>query len=226
MVFLGPGADPTGAGCPAAFTRTGIAWLVWLRCPSMSRTGSSYLTRLDFRVIDISLQDPIVEDVDTVAAEMIVTAANGVRWRRLPGRTSPAGESRAVLASQGDDRIVREWNLWREGEPRREDERLHEVLFQWEHADPPPTPYLTAEELEARFEARWAENQRQREMRVAAYDRDRAMARLKLLSTQADAGFIRHVLANPASNAQRDKATEFLAVAEQEIKGLESQVGD
>ena len=34
------------------------------------------------------------------------------------------------------------------------------------------------------------------------------------------------VLANPASDAQRDKATEFLAVAEQEIKALEAQVGD
>jgi nitroreductase len=52
------------------------------------------------------------------------------------------------------------------------------------------------------------------------------MARLKLLSTQADAGFMRHVLDNPASNAQRDKATEFLAVAGQEIKALEAQVGD
>jgi hypothetical protein len=37
---------------------------------------------------------------------------------------------------------------------------------------------------------------------------------------------MRHVLASPASDAQRDKATEFLAVAEQEIKALEDQVGD
>ena len=180
-------------------------------------------------MITISLLDPIPEDVDTVAvspAEMIVTAANGVRWRRLPGSTSSAEEFLAVLAGLGGDRIAREWSLWREGELRREDDRRHEVLFQWEHADPPPGPYLTAEELESRFEARWAETQRQREARAAEYDHDRAMARLKLLSAQADAGFMRHVLANPASDAQRDKATEFLAAAEQEIKALEAQVGD
>ena len=107
-------------------------------------------------MIAISLLDPIPEDVDAVAvspAEMIVTAANGVRWRRLPGSTSSAGEFLAVLPGRGGDRIAREWSLWREGEPRREDDRRHEVLFQWEHADPPPGPYLTAEELQARFEA-------------------------------------------------------------------------
>ena len=145
--------------------------------------------------------------MDTVAAspaEMIVTAANGVRWRRLPGRTSSAEELLAVLAGLGGDRIGRERSLWRDGEPQREDDRRHEVLFQWEHVDPPPGPYLTAEELEARFEARWAETQRHREARAAEYDHARAMARLNLLSTQADAGFMRHVLANSASDAQRD----------------------
>lgn len=142
-------------------------------------------------MIAISLPDPIVKDLDTVAAfpaEMIVTAPNGVRWRRLPGSTSSAEELLAVLAGLGGDRIAREWSLWREGEPQREDDRRHEVLFQWEHADPPPGPHLTAEELEARFEARWAEAQRQREARAAEYDHDRAMARLNLLSAQADAG--------------------------------------
>jgi hypothetical protein len=77
--------------------------------------------------------DSIPEDVDTVAdslAEMIVTAANGVRWRRLPGSTSSAEELLAVLAGLGGDRIAREWSLWREGEPRREDDHWHEVLFQ------------------------------------------------------------------------------------------------
>jgi hypothetical protein len=165
--------------------------------------------------------------VDTVAvspAEMIVTAANGVRWRRLPGGTSSSEEFLAVLAGLGGDRIAREWSLWREGEPRREDDRLHEVLFQWEHADPPPGPYLTAGELEARFEGCWAETRRQGEARAAGYDHDCAMARLKLLSAQADAGFMRRVLENPVSDARRDKAAEFLAVAEQEIKALESQV--
>jgi hypothetical protein len=167
--------------------------------------------------------------VDTVAAsppEMIVTAENGVRWRRLPGSTISAEELLAVLEGLECDRIAREWSLWREGEPRREDDRRHEVLFQWEHDNPPPGPYLTADELEARFGARWAEAKRQREARAAEYDHDRAMARLKLLSAQADAGFMRHVLENPASDAQRDKATEFLAVAGQEIKALDAEVGD
>lgn len=195
----------------------------------MPRTGASCRITLSPRVITICLLDLIPEDVDTMAvspAEMIVTAADGVRWRRLPGSTSSAEELLAVLAGLGGDRIAREWSLWGEGEPRREDDCRHEVLFQWEHADPPPRPYLTTEELEARFEARRAETRRQREERAAAYDHDRAMARLKLLSTQADAGFMRHVLADPASDAQRDKATEFLAAAEQEIKELEGQIGD
>jgi hypothetical protein len=180
-------------------------------------------------VIAIGRLHSIPEDVDTMAAspaEVIVTAANGVRWRRLPGSTRSAEEFLAVLAGLGGDRIAREWSLWREGEPRREEDRRHEVLLQWEHADPPPGPCLTAGELEARFEARWAETQRQREARAADYDHDRAMARLNLLSAQADAGFMGHVLANPANGAQRDTATQFLALAEQEIKALETQVGD
>jgi hypothetical protein len=180
-------------------------------------------------VIAISLLDPIPEDVNTVAAslaEMITTAANGVRWRRLPGGTSSAEEFLAVLEGLDGDRIAREWSLWREGEPRREDDRRHGVLFQWEHADPPLGPYLTAGELGARFDARWAETRRQRETRAAGYDHDGALARLKLLSAQADAGFLRQVLADPASDAQRGKATEFLAAAGQEITALESQVGD
>ena len=180
-------------------------------------------------MIAISPLHPIPEDVDTMTAspaEVIVTAANGVRWRRLPGSTSSAEEFLAVLASLGGDRIAREWSLWREGEPGREDDRRHEVLLQWEHADLPPGPYLTVEELEARFEARWAETQRQREARAADYDHDRATARLNMLRAQADAGFMGHVLANPASDAQRDKVTQFLAIAEHEIKALEIQVGD
>ena len=79
---------------------------------------------------------------------------------------------------------------------------------------------------EARLEARWAETKRQREERAAGQDHDSAMARLNLLSAQADAGFMRNILENKAREAQRDKATEFLAVAEQEIKALEAQVGD
>jgi hypothetical protein len=160
------------------------------------------------------------------SAELIVAAPNGVRWKRCRGGTGSADEFLAVLASLGGDRIAREWNLWQEGQARREDDRRLGVLSQWEHADPPSRPYLTAGELESEFEARWAEDECQRKARAAAYDHDRAMARLRLLSEQATAGFMRHVLAGPASDAQRGKAAEFLAAAEQEIMVLECQVGD
>jgi hypothetical protein len=43
---------------------------------------------------------------------MIVTAADGIKWRRLPAGTSSAEEFLAVLAGLGSDRIAREWSLW------------------------------------------------------------------------------------------------------------------
>jgi hypothetical protein len=164
--------------------------------------------------------------VTASSPELIVTAPNGGRWKRRPGGTSSAGEFLAVLASLDGDRIAREWNLWEEGQTRREDDRLYNVLFQWDHAEPLPDRYLAKEEVEAEFAARRAETQRQREARAAVYDHDRAMARLSFLSAQASAGFMRHVLAGSASDAQRDKATEFLAAAGRDITALESQVGD
>lgn len=159
-------------------------------------------------------------------AELVVTAPNGVKWKRLPGGTSSAGEFLAVLASLRGGRVARNWNLWQEGRSQREDGRQAEVLFQWERAAPPPGPRPPDEEVKAEFEARYAEALRRREALAAAYDRGRAIARLNLLSAQADAGFMRHVLENPASDSQRDKAAEFLAAAEQEIKALEPRVGD
>jgi hypothetical protein len=164
--------------------------------------------------------------VVAVPGELVVTAPNGVKWKRRPGSTCSAADLLAALKALDDDRIAREWNLWREGETQRENDRVHEVLIQWEHAEPPPGGYLTTEELEAKFDARQAETQRQRDARAAEYNHDRAMARIKLLSAQADAGFMRHVLLNPASNEQREKATEFLAVANQEIAELGQQVAD
>ena len=104
----------------------------------MSRTGASCSTTLSLSVIAIKLLNKIKEEVDTVAvskAEMIVTAANGVRWRRLKGSTSSAEELLAALEGLGGDRIAREWRLWREGEQRSEEDSRHEVLLQWEHAD-------------------------------------------------------------------------------------------
>lgn len=75
-------------------------------------------------------------------------------------------------------------------------------------------------------DAREAEEERQREARAAAYDQDRAVARLAILRAQADAGFMRHILANPGSEARRETAREFLARAQKEITSLESRAGD
>jgi hypothetical protein len=52
------------------------------------------------------------------------------------------------------------------------------------------------------------------------------MARLRLLSAQATGGFMRHVLARPASAAKQDRAQELLAASEQEAAELAAQVGD
>lgn len=158
--------------------------------------------------------------------DLIVAAPGGVRWRRRPGSTSSAAEFLAALEVLDGDTVAREWNLWREGQPRREDDRQLGVVFQWEHAEPPPGGYLSKEEVNAEFDARWAEVQRQRAARAAAYDHQRAIARLGLLRARATAGFMRHVLASPASDAQRGKAAELLAAAEEEAAALESQVGD
>lgn len=78
-----------------------------------------------------------------------------------PGSISSAAEFLAALEVLDGDTVAREWNLWREGEPRREDDRLLGVVFQWEHAEPPPGGYLSKEEVNAEFDARWAEVQRQ-----------------------------------------------------------------
>jgi hypothetical protein len=61
---------------------------------------------------------------------------------------------------------------------------------------------------------------------AARYDKDPAMTRLRLLSAQATAGFMRHVLAKSASTAQQAKAQEFLAASEQATAALAAQVGD
>jgi hypothetical protein len=78
---------------------------------------------------------------------MVVTAPNGVKWKRLPGGTSSAGEFLAVLASLRGGRVARNWNLWQEGRSQREDGRQREVLFQWERAGPPPGPRPPDEEV-------------------------------------------------------------------------------
>lgn len=158
--------------------------------------------------------------------DLIVTAPNGVRWRRDPGGTSEPAELLAVLGSYFD--VSRDWNLWQSGAVQDAQERRRAVLAEWDHADPPPGGYKfeTGEQIQAEFDARHAARERERGARAEAYDPDLAQARLHVLQQQATAGFIRHVLAHPASEAQRAKAEARLAAAEQEAASLMARVGD
>lgn len=158
--------------------------------------------------------------------DLIVTAPNGVRWQRDPGGTSEPAELLAVLGSYFD--VSRDWNLWQSGAVQDAQERRRAVLAEWDHADPPPGGYKfeTGEQIQAEFDARHAARERERGARAEAYDPDLAQARLHVLQQQATAGFIRHVLAHPASEAQRAKAEARLAAAEQEAASLMARVGD
>jgi hypothetical protein len=162
------------------------------------------------------------------APDLIVTAPNGIAWKRRPSGTSSGPEFLAALATLTDygGRIAREWNWWQDGRRAIEDERIQEVVRQWDHAEPPPGGYLTAEQLQVRLDASQAEREQARQLRGARYDKDLAAARLRLLSAQATSGFMRHVLARPATAAQRDRAQEFLAASEQEAVELAVLVGD
>jgi hypothetical protein len=162
------------------------------------------------------------------APDLIVTAPNGIAWKRLPGGTSSGPEFLAALTTLTDTggRIAREWNWWQDGRRAREDERIREVVRQWDHAEPPPGGYLTAEQLQGRLDASQAERDRARQARAAQYGKDLAMGRLRLLSAQATSGFMRHVLARPATAAQQDRAHELLAASEQEAAELAAQAGD
>jgi hypothetical protein len=170
----------------------------------------------------------ILDAMTASSPDLIVTAPNGVAWKRLRDGASSATEFLAALATWTDSggRIAREWNWWQDGRRRLEEDRILDVIRQWDHAAPPPGGYLTEEQVQARLGARQAERERQREARAALYDKDLAMARLRLLSAQATAGFMRHVLARPASAAQQAKAQEFLAASEQEAAVLAVQIAD
>jgi hypothetical protein len=162
------------------------------------------------------------------STDLIAAAPNGVRWRRKPGgRTTPA-ELFATLDALVADRIARDWNLWKPGAVKAEHDKRDAVLDEWDHAEPPPGGYKyeTDEQLQTEWDARDAERKRERDTRAEAYDHDLAMARLRMFQQQATAGFMRHVLANPASGAQRATAEERLATAEQESASLAARVGD
>src|SRR5580704_14932704 len=111
------------------------------------------------------------------APDLIVTAPNGIAWKRLPGGTCSGPEFLAALAIFTDTggRIAREWNWWQDGRQAKEDERIREVVRQWDHAEPPPGGYLTAGQLQAKLDANQAERQSQRQARAARYDKDLAM---------------------------------------------------
>jgi hypothetical protein len=83
--------------------------------------------------------------------DLIVTAANGVAWRRLPGGTSSAAELLTALAmwtdSGGKDHPRVELVA---GRPTRSrEDRILDVIRQWDHAAPPPSGYR--QELETAF---------------------------------------------------------------------------
>ena len=166
--------------------------------------------------------------MDPSTLDLLVTAPNGVAWRRQPGGSSSAEEFLAALAVLTDSggRIAREWDWWKEGREAREHDRIMGVIRQWDHAEPPPGGYLSEQELEARLDASQAQRDRERKARAATYDEDRASGRVRMLSAQATAGFMRNVLAKPAGEAQKSTAGELLMAAEQEAAALAGQIGD
>jgi hypothetical protein len=68
--------------------------------------------------------------------DLIVTAPNGVSWKREAGGSSSAEEFLAALEVMTDSagRIAREWNLWQEGRQARAHGQIMDVIRQWEHA--------------------------------------------------------------------------------------------
>jgi hypothetical protein len=95
-----------------------------------------------------------------------------------------------------------------------------------DHAAPPPGGYLSEREIRESLDASQAQRDMDRQARAALYDEGQATARLRMLSAQATAGFMRNILAKPASDAQQSKAAELLAAAEREAATLAGQIGD
>ncbi len=165
--------------------------------------------------------------------DLIVTAPNGVRWKRDPRATSTPAELFAAIDLLTTDWHKRQWNWWRRGQIEAEEGKARAVLHEWDHAEPPPGGYRyggSPEEARAAMEAEWdaqqAERERARLTRQQRFDEERSNARITMLQNQANAGFMRHVLAHPATAAQRAKAEEKLAKHEQEAARLAAQVGE
>ena len=162
-----------------------------------------------------------------IGSALIVTAPNGVAWRRRPGGTTGGAELLTALQSLvGFDDVERQWNVWQEGQADEDHRQLIAVLKQWEHVSPPPGGYLRRETLEAHWDAEEKSRAEARRARAAAYNQERAHVRLRLLQAEATAGFMGIVLDRPASAAQRDKAAQFQMASMEEAETLREQVGD
>lgn len=160
-------------------------------------------------------------------SDLVITAPNGVAWKRKPGSTSTGAEFLAALDGIcGIDDVQHQWDWWQEGRSGREHELLLRVLRQWDHAEPPPGGYLSKEELEAHWATQRAQRDAERRARATSYNKERAIARVRLLSTEATVAFMSKVLAKPASRAQEAKAEELRAASEQEAATLREQVGE
>lgn len=159
----------------------------------------------------------------------MVTAPNGVAWKRHEGCTSSASEFLAALdeSSRFWD-VGHQWNWWQEGRRQEEHDRLWKVLEQWDHAAPPVGGYLSDDDLQvqARLDAKQARREEQRALRAARYDKERAAVRIRLLSEQATAGFMRHVLSAPLDSVQAAKAEELLNASQRQATVLLDQIGD
>lgn len=78
--------------------------------------------------------------VEAIVNDLLVTAPNGVAWRRRPGGTASTAEFlgalEALTGSPG--RVGREWNWWQEGRPEQERDHVMKVVLEWGLAEPPP----------------------------------------------------------------------------------------
>lgn len=115
------------------------------------------------------------------AADLIVTAPNGVAWKSQPGGSSSTEEYLATLQVLTDSagRAAREWNWWEERREARERGRIMEVIRQWDHAAPPPGGYLSEQDIQARLRAVLAR-------RLQAAEAEAARLRTQLAKIEAE----------------------------------------
>src|SRR5262249_42304654 len=111
--------------------------------------------------------------------ELIVTAANGGRWKRDPGATSTPAQLFAAGQLLTGDWHQRQWIWWRDGQIEAEEGKARAVLHEWDHAEPPPGGYQyggSTEEAVAAMEAEWdaqrAERERARLARQERFDEE------------------------------------------------------